>query len=134
MPEHEFPLDADPVLRKYVKMEIERETAEIKVSEMKARFIRIAWSTLLSYVATTALWAIGQAYAAPTSAVSLRSALISGTIFSIILAFIPGRDIVSNWRDVMRAKRELRSWNDVIAEYQNKIKEEDSLKVQQPGS
>ena len=122
MTEHEFPLDADPALRKHVKMEIERETAEIKLSEMRVRFIGIAWRTLISFLIAFAACAV---QSPNITAVQVFVYTIS---FSIVASFTLIVEVISNWRDMARAKRELRSWNEVVAEYNNKIKEEDSLR------
>jgi ABC-type multidrug transport system fused ATPase/permease subunit len=121
MQEHEFPLD-DPTLRKYVKLEIERETAELKVREMKARFVRIAWRSLIAFLLVFAVYAI------QSSRVDILMVLVYAVVFSIITNSKTLYDVTSNWRDVMKAKRELQSWNAVITDYNNRINKEDCLK------
>jgi hypothetical protein len=49
--------------------------------------------------------------------VSIISALVTSTILSILASLRIGGEIIWNWREVMKAKRELQSWNEVITDY-----------------
>jgi hypothetical protein len=108
-------------------MEIERENAELKLSEMRARFIKIARRTLISFLIAVTINVIQSPKA------TLGRILIFTTGFSIIVNFHLGLEVISNWRDLMKARRELRSWNDVMTDYNNKIKEAGPLESHAAG-
>jgi hypothetical protein len=112
----------NPDVRKQVTLEIERHSAQHKLSEMKARFKRIAWRTALIFAVTLI---INWAYNSTNS--TIVASLIYATILSLSINFAVIIDVLSNWRDMVTAKRDLRSWNQLISDYNKKITEEDYL-------
>ena len=61
MEDHEFPLDSEADLRKHVKLEIEHETAQLNMNEMRKRFRSLWQRSLLSFVLALGLYSlIGQ--------------------------------------------------------------------------
>jgi hypothetical protein len=89
---------------------------------MKARFIRIAWRSGVIFAVVVILNLAFQ-----RSEKSIAGALIYSTFISILINFQLFIDVASNWRDMLTAKRDLRSWNLLISDYNKKITEEDYL-------
>ena len=56
MEERELPLDSDVGLRKHVKLEIEHETAKLKMNEMRERFLSLGRRSLLSFALAIVLY------------------------------------------------------------------------------
>jgi hypothetical protein len=121
MEDHEFPLDSDPNLRKFVKLEMEHKTAVLKMSEMKERFGSVARRSLLSLVAGIALYRLLNQ---ELSFVGV-AAYIAG--FSVFCNFKTIYNIASSWREMMLARRDLHSWSAVKADYDRQIKGQDGV-------
>ena len=121
MEEHEFPLDSDADLRKHVKLEIEHETAQLKMNKMRERFLSLGRRSLLSFVL-----AIGF-YKLMNPKLSIVGVAIYTIGFCLFFNFKTIYNIISSWRDMMSARNDLNSWNAVKADYNKEIAREGNV-------
>jgi hypothetical protein len=102
----------EPDLLEYFTLERERIHANHTLGKMKARFKRIACRTLVVVVFFVIInWAI------ETTNRNIADALIFAIGFSILLNTTIIRDVMSNWSDMLTAKKTLRSWDLLISNY-----------------
>lgn len=108
----------NPDVRKHVTLEIEMENARQRLRETKASFKRIAWRTAAAFFASVIINC-----AIKGANTSIAEALIHGTVLSILVNVTAIIDIMSSWRGIKTAKKDLRSWDLLRADYKNEINE-----------
>lgn len=121
MEEHEFPPDSDCDLRKHVKLEIEHENARLKMNEMRKRFLSLGRRSLLSFVVAIGL------YKLMNPKLSIAGVAVYTIWFCIFFNFKTIYNIISSWRDMIRARNDLHSWTAVKADCNKEILREGNV-------
>ena len=116
MEEHKFPFDLDPDLRRQVKLDVERETAKLKVGEIRKRLFPLTLWFLMLFI----LGIVGTTDFSPFSR-GLICFLWAASV-SLLINFRRAQKVISIWREMVNAKKQSRSWDDVAEDYRKAIK------------
>jgi hypothetical protein len=119
MEEHKFPFDVDVDLRREVKLEVELEKVKLKLSEIKTRLLPLVlwFFILLGFGILVCL----SFFSRPSAIVSL----VFAVSFSLLGNFRRAHEIISIWREMVSARKQVRSWDDVAGDYRKAVGQED---------
>jgi hypothetical protein len=125
MDEHKFPFDLDADLRKEVKLEVERAIVERELGEIKRRmFPLVRWLLiiLLLHGLAAAFFGISRA------AMSFVTSSVLVLLVSLFVNSKRGQGIFWVWREIVKSRRQVRSWDSVAGDYKGLIKREDEAR------
>ena len=122
MEEHKFPFDVNADLRREVKLDVEREVVEREVDEIKKRILRIiGWFFFAVGLNSVVVVAGGFSHSDWTLAINL-------VLFPLLALFVKyrrSRGIYWLWRDLVNARKQLRSWNELADHYNRVIRSDE---------
>lgn len=118
MEEHEFPFDVDVDLRREVKLEVELETVKLKLSEIKTRLLPLVLRFFI-------LFGFGIVFSLKFFSSDLIVSLVVAVLVSLFLNFRRAHEIISIWREMVNARKQVRSWDDVAGDYRRAVGQED---------
>ena len=121
MEEHKFPFDLDTDLRRQLKVEVARETAKLKATEIRKRLFRLTLWFLMLFI-------LGIVYTIESTGFSRGRGLVCllfAASLSLLVNFRKAQEVISLWREMVNAQKESRSWDDVAEDYRKAINKQD---------